>query len=214
MLNVQDRIMGMISDIKEVKVALEQDKAELEGKQQELEQLKQQAAQRQQQLAGVKGERARVLTVTKGQEAVYQKQLTTIEQQKASLFKELRELELKVISGGLYVVHVKADSVPPRGTKIFIAPEDNTHITQGYGMTKYAKRGAYGGAPHNGIDFSAGFGSPIKTIGDGYHATELGMGKLGRHSAPEQYGLGVRTHEFVVTAEGRNTGRYRPSYRL
>ncbi|MEK7638490.1 MAG: peptidoglycan DD-metalloendopeptidase family protein [Patescibacteria group bacterium] len=166
-LNVQDRIMGMISDIKEVKVALEQDKAELEGKQQELEQLNQQAAQRQQQLAGVKGERARVLTVTKGQEAVYQKQLTTIEQQKASLFKELRELELKVISGGLYVVHVKADSVPPRGTKIFIAPEDNTHITQGYGMTKYAKRGAYGGAPHNGIDFSAGFGSPIKTIGDG-----------------------------------------------
>lgn len=165
--NVQERIMGMIVDIKQMKVALEQDKTELEGKQQELESLNEQAAQRQQQLAGTKGERARVLQVTKGQEALYQRELTAIEQQKASFFKQLRELELKVISGGLYIVHVKADAVPPRGTKLFIPPEDNTHITQGYGMTTYAKRGAYGGAPHNGVDFSAGFGTPIKAIGDG-----------------------------------------------
>lgn len=165
--NMQNRIMGVIADIKAVKTALEQDKTDLEGKRQELEHLNEQAAQRQQQLSGVKGEKARVLKVTKGQEAVYQKQLTAIEQQKAAFFKELRELELKVISGGLYIVHVKADTVPPRGTKLFIAPEENTHITQGYGMTKYAKRGAYGGAPHNGIDFSAGFGSPIQAIGDG-----------------------------------------------
>lgn len=165
--NVQSRIMGMIADLKTMKASLEQDRVALEGKQEELENLNEQAAQRRQQLAGVKGEKARVLTVTKGQEAVYQKQLTAIEQQKAAFFKELRELELKVISGGLYIVHVKADTVPPRGTKLFTAPEDNTHITQGYGMTKYAKRGAYGGAPHNGIDFSAGFGSPIKAIGNG-----------------------------------------------
>ncbi len=165
--NVQSRIISMIDDLKAVRASLEQDRAELEGKQQELEQLNEQAAQRQQQLAGVKGEKARVLTVTKGQEAAYQKQLTAIEQQKAAFFKELRELELKVISGGLYVVYIKSDTVPPRGTKIFIAPEDNAHITQGYGMTIYAKRGAYGGAPHNGVDFSAGFGSPVKAIGDG-----------------------------------------------
>jgi len=157
----------MISDIKAVKLALEQDKNDLESKQKELEDLSEQAIQRQQQLSGVQGEKARVLKVTKGQEAVYQKQLTAIEQQKAAFFKELRELELKVISGGLYIVHVKADSIPPAGTKIFTAPEDNTHITQGYGMTTYAKRGAYGGAPHNGVDYSAGFGTPIKAIGAG-----------------------------------------------
>lgn len=165
--NVQNRIMAMIADLKAVKAALEQDKTDLEGKQHELEDLNEQAAQRQRQLSGVKGEKTRVLTVTKGQEAAYQKQLTAIEQQKAAFFKELRELELKVVSGGLYIVHVRADTIPPRGTKLFIAPEENTHITQGYGMTKYAKRGAYGGAPHNGVDFSAGFGSPIKAIGDG-----------------------------------------------
>jgi murein DD-endopeptidase MepM/ murein hydrolase activator NlpD len=165
--NVQNRIMGMISDVKAAKAELESDKVALEGKQEELKELYTQAAQRQMQLSGVQGEKTRVLKVTKGQEATYQKQLTAIEQQKAAFFKELRELELKVISGGLYIVHVKADSVPAAGTKIFTAPEDNTHITQGYGMTTYAKRGAYGGAPHNGVDFSAGFGSPIKAIGAG-----------------------------------------------
>ncbi len=34
-------------------------------------------------------------------------------------------------------------------------------------MTAFAKRGAYGGAPHNGIDLRAGPGSEIKSIGRG-----------------------------------------------
>ena len=34
-------------------------------------------------------------------------------------------------------------------------------------MTTYAKRGAYGGAIHNGIDLVSGFGSPIFAIGSG-----------------------------------------------
>jgi len=40
-------------------------------------------------------------------------------------------------------------------------------MTQGYGMTTYARRGAYGGAGHNGLDISCGFGSPNLAIGDG-----------------------------------------------
>ncbi|MCC6934314.1 MAG: peptidoglycan DD-metalloendopeptidase family protein [Candidatus Yanofskybacteria bacterium] len=164
---IQDRLLGMIAELKDAKMSLERDQAELEGKQQELETLNAQALQRRQQLAGVKGERDRVLQVTKGQEAAYQKQLAEVEKQKAAFFKELRELELKVVSGGLYIVHIKAEHVPPRGTKLFSWPEDDYHLTQGYGMTKYAKRGAYGGAPHNGIDIAAGYGATIKSIGDG-----------------------------------------------
>ena len=76
-------------------------------------------------------------------------------------------MELKIISGGFYIVHIKADYLPPKGTKLFQWPEDDYHITQGYGMTRYARRGAYGGAPHNGIDLAGGFGSQIKAIGDG-----------------------------------------------
>ena len=41
------------------------------------------------------------------------------------------------------------------------------NFTQGYGYTSYARRGAYGGAPHNGIDIVSGHGSAIKPIGEG-----------------------------------------------
>jgi murein DD-endopeptidase MepM/ murein hydrolase activator NlpD len=34
-------------------------------------------------------------------------------------------------------------------------------------MTSYAKRGVYGGAPHNGIDISGGYGQPIRPVADG-----------------------------------------------
>ncbi len=164
---VQKKLFSIINEIKVAKASLEDDKQVLEDQEAELEHLNDIALQRKQQLAGVKGERDRVLSITKGQEVQYQKQLATIEKQKSQLFKELRELELKVVSGGLYIVHIKADNVPPRGTKIFQKPEDDAYVTQGYGMTAYARRGAYGGAPHNGVDASAGYGSPIKAIGDG-----------------------------------------------
>lgn len=165
--SMQDSMLGLISDLRITKATLEDDRVALESEQTKLEQLSEEARQRRSQIAGVKGEKDRLLKVTKGQEATYQQQLTAVEKKKATFFKELRELELKVISGGLYIVHIKADTIPPKGTKIFQAPEENTHVTQGYGMTTYAKRGAYGGSPHNGVDFSAGFGSPIKAIGAG-----------------------------------------------
>lgn len=164
---VQSKLLDIITGLKEVKAALETDQHDLESKQSDLERLNVEASQRKASLDGAKYQKDKLLKDTKGQEALYQKQLVDIEKQKAAFFKELRELELKVISGGLYIVHIKADHVPPRGTKLFQWPEDGRHITQGYGMTKYARRGAYGGAPHNGLDVSTGYGSPIKAIGDG-----------------------------------------------
>lgn len=169
--SMQNRILDIISELKDAKFALEQDEAALEGKQLQLQQLSDQAAQRKQQLASVKGEKSRVLTVTKGQEAEYQKQLASIEEQKAAFFKQMQQLEQLVISGGLYIVRITATDIPPKGTKLFILPEDNARLTQGYGCTTYArcgnKRGPYSGSPHNGLDYAAGFGAPIKAIGAG-----------------------------------------------
>jgi murein DD-endopeptidase MepM/ murein hydrolase activator NlpD len=162
--NMENKIIDVIRGLKEQKAALEEDKQELDAYQQELEKLNEEAQLRKGQLAAVTGERARVLTATKGQEAAYQAQLNAIEKAKAALFNELRELELKVVSGGLYVVHYTATSLPG---KVFRRPEDDTYVTQGYGWTAYAKRGAYGGAPHNGVDYSSGCGTPILAIGDG-----------------------------------------------
>jgi murein DD-endopeptidase MepM/ murein hydrolase activator NlpD len=43
----------------------------------------------------------------------------------------------------------------------YVWPVRGGRISQGYGMTSYAKSGAYGGAGHNGIDIAAPVGTPI-----------------------------------------------------
>ena len=86
-------------------------------------------------------------------------------------FTEMKELETKIIQGGLYILRVEAKNLPKKGIKLFQWPEDDYRITQGYGCTSYdrcgSRRGPYGGAIHNGIDMASGYGSPIKVIGDG-----------------------------------------------
>ena len=133
-----------------------------------------------------------LLKITKGQEAAYQKMLQATEQKKSLFFTELRELETKIIQGGLYLVHVTASGLPKKGTVLFSWPEASHRITQGYGMTTYAKRGAYGGSPHNGVDISGGMGSRVMAIGDGEiiaNGLNDGWGNWVAIKHPNQYNL-------------------------
>ena len=108
-----------------------------------------------------------LLVKTKGQEQKFQQLLTETEKKKAEFYKELQVFEAEARKQGIYIVRVKATSIPPKGTKLYKMPIDDYIITQGYGMTSFAKKGAYGGAPHNGIDMTGGPGSEIKSIGAG-----------------------------------------------
>ncbi len=164
--NLSTTLLSLISGLNTDKNNLEGQKNNLESKKGDLESLNQKQKQQSTSLGQTKTGKNTLLVQTKGQEIQYQKLLTETEKKKAEFLKEQRELELKVISGGFYIVHITADPVPTKG-KIFQWPEDDYSITQGYGMTSYARRGAYGGAPHNGIDMASGYGSPIKAIGDG-----------------------------------------------
>jgi len=165
--NISANLLDLVDELKSSKTVYEGQKNELEDKKGELESLKQEQSAQKSSLNNVTVTKSTLLARTKGQEAAYQKILANIEKQEMEFFKEQRELELKVISGGLYIVHITAETIPPKKTKIFQWPEEGYHITQGYGMTSYARRGAYGGAGHNGIDIAAGYGSPIKAISDG-----------------------------------------------
>ncbi len=165
--NINSSLLDLVNDLRETKASFENNKNQLEGKKDELENLKQEQSAQKASLSNATATKNNILAQTKGQEAQYQKMLANVEKKKAAFFKEVRELELKVISGGLYIVRIKAENLPPKGTKLFQWPEDDPRITQGYGMTAYARRGAYGGAPHNGIDMAGGFGTPVKAIGEG-----------------------------------------------
>lgn len=165
--NVNTQLLALVDDLDRAKKDLEGDKTNLEDKQMELERLKQESQAKKSSLSVTKSSKDTLLSQTKGQEAQYQKMLTEIEKREAEFFKELRALETKIVAGGLFIVHVTASSVAPRGTKLFQYPEEGTRLTQGYGMTSYAKKGAYGGSPHNGIDMAGGYGTSVKAIGDG-----------------------------------------------
>ena len=170
-LTVNQKLLGVINDLKEAEQELGHHKNNLESKKQDLESLKREQSAQKVSLSGVQADKDQLLKVTKGQEAQYQKMLADIEIKQNVFFTQMRELETQIIQGGLYIVRVKADPLPRKGTKLFSWPETSRRITQGYGCTSYARcgsrRGAYGGAPHNGIDIASGHGSPIYTIGDG-----------------------------------------------
>ena len=165
--DLSNKLVSLLVELKAQKEAMEQDKQRLDLKKTELETLNKKQTTQKIALSGNKANKDVLLVKTKGQEAKYQQLLSDVEKKKAQFFSELKGLEEQALRTGAFIVHVTADSVPSRGSKIFQWPYDDYYTSQGYGMTSYARRGAYGGAPHNGIDIVAGYGSPIKSIAGG-----------------------------------------------
>lgn len=162
---VSSSILATLQELRGVKEELLEKEGILSEKKIESERLSVQYQSRQSALSGSKVSKANLLDRTKGQEAEYIKLLSEVERQKAEFFGELRSLEEAARNEGIFIVEVKS-AIPPKG-KIFSWPEDDPILTQSYGYTTYARRGAYGGAPHNGIDMASGAGTFIKSIGDG-----------------------------------------------
>jgi len=167
-ITVNDRLLALVSELKGYRVALELDRTNLEDQKLTLEDLSQEQTHQQIGLLQAKSAKDKLLNDTKGQESAYQAQIDKLEAEKQELFRQLQEMELKVIHGGLYIVRIQATSVPPAGTVLFRWPYDNKfYLTQGYGWTSYARTGVYGGSGHNGLDIAAGRGTPLHAIGAG-----------------------------------------------
>lgn len=165
--NLQAQLSINLSSFLELKKELGNRKEAAENKKLEMKALNKKQENQKTSSEIVKSNKNNLLTKTKGQEQKFQQLLSEAEKKKAEFYQELQVFEAEARKQGIYIVHVKAASIPLKGTKLFIMPLDDYIITQGYGMTVFAKRGAYGGAPHNGIDMTSGFGSEIKSIGSG-----------------------------------------------
>lgn len=165
--NLQDGVQQKVQELKGLKTQLEEQKKQQQQQQLALQELKGVLETNQNSLTGQVNEKEDLLQKTKGQEKQYQTTLNTLIAKKAAFSREIQALEKQIIAAKNYELHVTTGEIPPAGTKIFMWPEDDPILTQGYGMTSFAKQGAYGGSPHNGIDMSAGYGSAIKAIGPG-----------------------------------------------
>jgi len=170
-MTINVNLINLVDDLQNTEDQLSQNKNNLEEKKNDLESLKQQQGAQKYSLDQVTKDKDGLLKATKGQEAAYQKMLEEVERKQSLFFTELKEIETKIIQGGLYILHVKAVNLPKRGTDLFRWPEDGFITTQSYGCTKFARcgssRGPYGGAIHNGIDIKVGYGTPIRAIGGG-----------------------------------------------
>ncbi|MEK7203747.1 MAG: peptidoglycan DD-metalloendopeptidase family protein [Patescibacteria group bacterium] len=165
--NLQAKLALNLDAFLELKKELDSRKEIAQNKKLEMEVLNKRRENQKTSSETTKSAKNNLLAKTKGQEQKYQELLSEAEKKKAEFYKELQKLEIEARKQGLYIVRVKASLIPPKGIKLFKMPMDDYIITQGYGMTTFAKRGAYGGAPHNGIDLKAGPGSEVRSIGPG-----------------------------------------------
>jgi murein DD-endopeptidase MepM/ murein hydrolase activator NlpD len=87
-------------------------------------------------------------------------QQKSLEEQRKATAVELANLEaalLRQFGGGGTVCSARGYAWPVQGGR----------ITQGFGMTSFARSGAYGGAGHNGIDIGAPTGTPVYATSSG-----------------------------------------------
>lgn len=163
--SLQGDLQNKLEEIKNLKAALEMQKSQVETFRQGQETLKDSLGVKQDALGGEKGSKEVLLKKTKGEESKYQALQNEALRQRNLLAEQIKELEAQIYKEQNFLMHLTA-AIPSAGP-IFSWPETNYVITQGYGMTSYAKLGAYAGSPHNGVDASSGLGSEIRAIGDG-----------------------------------------------
>ncbi len=97
----------------------------------------------------------KLLTDTKNQETAYQKILATKKAEEAAFEAALFELESQL----QYVLD--PSRVPPAGRGVLRWPVSSVFITQEFGKTSSSRR-LYVSGTHNGIDFRAMIGTPIR----------------------------------------------------
>lgn len=152
----QSAISRHIDSLHEAKQELTVSRESSDKKRQQHVKEKQVLASQQESLDVTRREHNALLAETKSEEQTYQSLLETKRTARAVFEQALNELESK-LQYTLDPTHV-----PPAGKGILRWPLDSITVTQYFGNTEFAKSGAYSGKGHNGVDFRAAIGTPIK----------------------------------------------------
>jgi murein DD-endopeptidase MepM/ murein hydrolase activator NlpD len=147
-----------IANLKVMKKDIEDLKNREELKKKELLDLKSELADRKKIAAFNKKSKDDLLKETKNQESNYMKIL-----EKKKALKEAFEQELLEFESQLKLL-TDPSSFPQAGKGILKWPIDNIKITQKFGKTEFSNNspGLYSSIGHNGVDFAAPIGTPIK----------------------------------------------------
>lgn len=198
---IQKRTQEGLNEIQQLKADLDSQKQELEAQRHNAILLNEQLKGQQAALEQKRDEKDVLLAKTESDEAIYQELLKDTE----ALQKQVQE-DIKNLEGELAAQSGGSSSAAPSGKGVLQMPASGT-IVQGYGMTDYAKGGAYGGAIHNGIDIAAALGTPIWAAEKGSVAAtgSLGAVAYGNWVAISHPTLGLTTVYAHLISSGEVT---------
>jgi murein DD-endopeptidase MepM/ murein hydrolase activator NlpD len=156
----QQKVRAQSKELAVHKVELSDKKTNTEKEKAKLVSLKTELSDQNQILASNKKEKNDLLSVTKNKEATYKQILSDRQAQKEKFERELFDFESKL------KIAIDPNSFPSAGKGVLHYPLDNVFITQAFGKTVDAKR-LYVSGTHNGVDFRAFRGTPVKAVLDG-----------------------------------------------
>lgn len=158
MLFVHKKIKENIAELKTIKGQLEDNRKETLNAKNELLSLKNKLADQKKIIEQNTIEKKKILAQTKNSESNYQTLLKDRVAKKDAFEKDLRDYESQL-------KYILDPSKLPNGG-VLSWPLDNVYITQLFGKTEAGKR-LYATGSHNGVDFRASVGTPIKAMSDG-----------------------------------------------
>jgi len=148
-------LQNKTADLQDLKGNLVNTKNTTTQQRAQLATLKANLAQQKTSLSLAQQSQTQLLSQTKNQESAYQALIAQKKAEEAAF-----EAELVRLAKGLGSADVSSAASAGRG--ILQWPLANVSITQYFGNTSFAKSGAYSGQGHNGIDFRAQIGTPVK----------------------------------------------------
>lgn len=156
----QDKIRNQSRELLEYRNELSDKKTITELEKKKLLSLKNELGDQNQILAINKKEKNTLLTETKNKETEYKKILEARQAEKERAEKELFDFANQLKRA------IDPNSFPSAKKGIIGYPLDNVFVTQAFGKTVDAKR-LYVSGTHNGVDFRAPRGTPIKSVLEG-----------------------------------------------
>jgi len=157
---IQDQVTFQLAEIQSLKQSLDRKKEAQEKQRSELAAQKEELGGRHQAARAAAQEQENLLYVTQSEESRYQALIAERRAAKERFEQELFEFESRLNP------NVDRGGIPAPRPGLLSWPLDNIFITQQFGVTAYSGR-LYASGSHNGVDFRASVGTPIRSVAAG-----------------------------------------------
>ena len=186
---IQDSVKDHVNNLKGLKQDLQNKQSATQQNKNDLVGFKSDLSSQQKAVVYDTQVKSKLLTDTKNQEATYQKMLAQKKALRDAVEKELNDYESQL------KIAIDPNSVAKAKAGVLSWPLSKIIVTQYFGNTTFAQAhtALYNGMGHNGIDFGASIGTPVKAALSG---TVAGTGDTDKVCPGASYGRWVMvTHD-------------------